>query len=295
MRILLTGATGQVGRTLLPILTKDHDVIAPGRDVLDLGKSGAVRNVMRDVKPEVVINSGAWTAVDLAESRETEATAVNAGAVAILGEEAKNTGARIIHFSTDYVFDGEKQGPYAETDTPNPMSAYGRGKLAGEQALVASGANYVILRLSWVYATEGQNFAKTILRLAQERDTLSIVADQIGAPTPASLAAEVTCLLLTRKDVSGIFHLSPAGATSWHGYAQFLLTEAQKRGMAFKTGPEALVAIPSADYKQAARRPKNSILDTALLRQALGIKLPDWRQGVVSLLDLIAAGNNNAL
>ncbi len=294
MRILLTGATGQLGRTLLPLLASDHEVIAPGRDMLDLSNLAQVRAIMRDVRPEVVINPGAWTAVDLAESKEREATEVNAGAVAVLGAEAKSIGARLIHFSTDYVFDGEKQDPYVETDTPNPVSAYGRSKLAGERALAASGADHVTLRLSWVYATEGQNFAKTILRLAKERDTLSIVADQIGAPTPASLAAEVTCLLLTRKDVSGIFHLSPAGATSWHGYAQFLLTEAEKRGMAFKTGPMALVAIPSADYKQAARRPKNSVMETARLRQALGITLPDWHAGVVSLLDTIAAGNKNA-
>lgn len=282
-RILLTGGTGQVGWELQRTLVCLGEVRAPARQALDLGNPDSIRQVVRDWRPDVIVNPAAHTAVDKAESEAELATAINATAPGILAEEAARLGALLVHYSTDYVFDGSKAAPYVEDDVANPQNVYGRTKWAGEQAVRAANPKHLILRTSWVYGRRGGNFLLTMQRLMRERPELKIVADQIGAPTWSRLIAEASGQILAqclgptmRADFApwGTYHLTCGGETSWHGFAQVI---AELSGVE----PAAkLTAIPSSDYPTPARRPANSRLSNDKLAATFGLSLPDWRQAL---------------
>lgn len=291
MKILLTGKNGQVGFELQRSLAVLGEVCAIGSADCDLVDEAALRRWVRDVAPDVIVNPAAYTAVDRAESEPALASAVNARAPVILAEEAVRLGALLIHFSTDYVFDGHKAGAYEETDVPNPQSVYGATKLAGEQAIQASGARHLILRTSWVVGAHGGNFAKTMLRLAADRDALNVVADQWGAPTSAALLADVTAHLLRQagRDEKetfpyGLYHVTAGGQTNWHDYARHVIARARAAGRSVRVAQEAIRPISTAAYPTPARRPANSCLSTTRLRETFGLCLPDWRQGVDHVL-----------
>jgi dTDP-4-dehydrorhamnose reductase len=283
MKILLTGCAGQLGRELKRSLACLGEVVACDRRRLDLAQADCLRAAVREIAPTVIVNAAAYTAVDKAEAEPAAAEAINAVAPGILAGEAKRLGALLIHYSTDYVFDGKKATPYAEDDTPTPLSAYGRSKLAGERAIAASGARHLIFRTSWVYGLHGANFMKTMLRLGGERDELRVVADQVGAPTWTRHLADVTALLLARKELpDGLYHLTAAGATSWHGYAEAIFAEAQRTGLIEKS--PVVHRIASADYPLPAPRPANSRLACSRFTQDFGLALPDWRSGLIDCL-----------
>lgn len=291
MNILLTGKDGQVGFALRHALAQLGTLTAVGRADCDLADADAVRALVRRVQPDVVVNAAAYTAVDRAETERDPAWAVNAAAPGVLGEEAARLGALVVQYSTDYVFDGTKEGAYTEDDVPAPLGVYGASKLAGERALAAANPRHLVLRTSWVLGVHGENFAKTMLRLARERDALRVVADQCGAPTPAALLADVTARLLRQHARAGgqpfpygTYHVASSGATSWHGYAQYVLAAALAAGHALNTTPERVLPVTTADYPTAARRPANSRLDTTRLRQTFGLVLPSWQQGVDEVL-----------
>ena len=283
MRILLTGAAGQLGRELKRSLACLGDVIARDRLQLDLARADTLRAAVRTAAPAVIVNAAAYTAVDKAETEPTVADAINALAPAILAEEAKRLGALLIHYSTDYVFDGSKASAYTEDDIPAPLAAYGHSKLAGELAIAASGCRHLIFRTSWVYGLHGVNFLKTMLRLGQERDELRVVDDQFGAPTWTRHLADVTALILARREVpNGLYHLAGAGETSWHGYAEAIFAEAQRAGLMDKA--PVVHRIASANYPLPAPRPANSRLDCAKFRRDFDLALPDWRTGLIDCL-----------
>jgi dTDP-4-dehydrorhamnose reductase len=296
MKILLLGKDGQVGwelqRTLAPLGT----LVACGRDEANLEDLDGLRGLIAHHRPDVIVNAAAYTAVDKAESEPDKARAVNAHAVGMLAQQAADTGAWLIHYSTDYVFDGEKTAPYVEDDPTGPLSVYGRTKLEGEQLIRQSGARHLIFRTSWVYATRGGNFAKTMLRLAHEKDTLSVVDDQHGAPTSAALIADISALALYRvaripdaEPLAGTYHLAAAGTTSWHEYAKYVLELARAAGAGLKAGPDDVKPIPTAAYPVPATRPKNSQLDTAKLVRSFDLRLPEWQYHVRRLVDTLAA------
>jgi dTDP-4-dehydrorhamnose reductase len=279
VRILLTGKSGQVGWELERALSPLGEVASFDRAALDLTRPDEIRARVREVRPEAIVNAAAYTAVDRAESEAELARAVNAVAPEVLAEEARRIGAFLVHYSTDYVFDGEKSEPYTEADAPNPINAYGRTKLEGERAIEASGCRHLTLRTSWVYGTRGQNFLLTMLRLARERSELRIVEDQIGGPTWCREMARATVALLARPDLAvsgraGRYHLSAAGCTSWFGFAQAIFAS---RELA-RLGVEAprLEAIPSSAYPTPARRPRNSRLDCSRLASEAGVRLARW-------------------
>jgi len=294
MKILLTGKNGQLGFELQRALSPLGEVIALGHRECDLADPAQLRSVIAAVAPGIIVNAAAFTAVDQAESEPALAEAVNGLAPGILGEEAAKRDALVVHYSTDYVFDGRKAGAYSEADTPNPLNVYGRSKLAGERALIARHAKHLILRTSWVFGAHGGNFAKTMLRLAMERDSLRVVADQTGAPTSAALIADVTAQILgqylhpcrpARAEFAyGLYHLAASGRTTWYEYARTVLEIAQAAGCPLRVAPEAIEPIPAADYPTRAARPANSCLDTTKLKRAFGLHLPDWRQGLEHMM-----------
>jgi dTDP-4-dehydrorhamnose reductase len=296
--ILLTGKTGQVGSELHRLLPKLGEVLAPGRKDLDLLDPAQIRRVMQQAKPQWIVNAAGYTAVDAAESDQANALAINAEGPRLLALEAKKNGAALVHFSTDYVFEGLKKVPYLETDPTNPINAYGRSKLAGEQAIRDSGAIHLIFRTSWLYATHGRNFLLTVLRLATERQELKIVDDQIGAPTcAADVAAATTTILaalmagaksqLISPDVSGTYHMTAAGQTTWYEFANAILDEAARAPrnlpwLASATNGRPLLAarvlpISTEEFRSPARRPAYSVLSNARLNEAFGVALPAWR------------------
>lgn len=295
LRILLLGKDGQVGTSLQPRLARLGDVSAHNRTTCDLGNAEQLRTVVRATRPALIVNAAAYTAVDKAETDADLCHKINAEAPAILAEEAKTLGAGLIHYSTDYVFDGTKAAAYAENDPPSPLSVYGRSKLAGDRAIASTLTDYSILRVSWVYSATGRNFAKTILKLASERDELRIVADQFGAPTSADLIADVTAEIIARYLTSpdrenaaparGLFNVAPAGRTSWHHYAVELVREAKRQGWPLRLAEDRIASIPMEDYPTPAARPRNSLLDTAKLRHLLGSEPPQWQ---TPLRDFIA-------
>lgn len=293
MRILLTGRNGQVGFELQRALAPLGEVLAFDRAGLDLTDETAIRARLRDLRPDAIVNPAAYTAVDRAETDSETAEAINAVAPGVLGEEAERLGALVIHYSTDYVFDGQATGFQREADPTGPQGVYGRTKLAGEQALARTGARHLIFRTSWVFGAHGANFLKTMLRLAAEREALSVVADQIGAPTAASLIADVTAHVLRqalREPASvpdGVYHLAAAGETSWHAYASHVIAGARAAGRPLRVAEDAIRPIPAADYPTPARRPANSRLDTEKLRNTFGLVLPHWRDGVDHVLQQI--------
>ncbi len=280
MKILLTGANGQVGYELERSLQGLGEVVAPRRGELDLSDLDQVRAVVRAVRPQLIVNPAAYTAVDLAETERELARRINVDAPALLAQEGKLLGAAMVHYSTDYVFDGSKATPYVETDTPNPLNVYGQTKLDGERAIADSGIDHLILRTSWVYGTRGKNFLLTMLRLGAERDELRVVGDQHGAPTWSRTIADTTALILAQARVggapwwqtnSGIYHLSSQGATTWCGFTEAILAEA---GLACRVTP-----IASSEYPVAATRPMNSLMSSDKL-MARFAALPDWRQAL---------------
>ena len=287
MKILLLGMDGQVGRAAQQVLPRLGELVAFGRDVADLERPETLGPLIDRERPDVIVNAAAYTAVDLAEDERARAWTINAGAVGAIGEAAKKNNALVVHYSTDYVFDGQASGPYGETSPTNPLSVYGASKLAGEVLLRDSGARHIILRTSWVYAPVGKNFPLTILRLSKEREALTVVADQHGAPTPAGLIAEVTAQVIG-KPVDGLYHLAPQGETSWHGFAHLLITEANAAGASLKLKPEGIGAIPAAEYPTKAVRPTNSRLDTTKLQSTFGLTLPPWQDGVRQMISTLA-------
>ncbi|MEW6164430.1 MAG: dTDP-4-dehydrorhamnose reductase [Pseudomonadota bacterium] len=283
-RILLTGINGQVGWELRRALQPLGEVIAADRARCDLADPDALRAVLREARPAIIVNPAAYTAVDQAESEADRAMAINATAPGILATEAKRLDALLVHFSTDYVFDGAKVVPYTEDDPTAPLGAYGRSKLAGEHAIAASGCRHLIFRTCWVYGARGRNFLLTMLRLARERDELRVVDDQHGAPTWSRMIAETTALALARHtDQQGIYHLAAAGETSWHGFAERIVTAARQRGLLTKAIPVRRIA--TADFPTPARRPANSRLDCGRLAQDFGLSLPDWGRQLELCMD----------
>lgn len=275
-RILLTGSNGQVGWELQRTLQPLGEVIAVDRTQFDLAHPDRIRAVVRKTRPAIIVNAAAYTAVDKAESEAELAMAINGIAPGILAAEAKHLDALLVHYSTDYVFAGDKAMPYAEDDLTGPLSSYGRSKLAGEQAIQAAGCRHLIFRTCWVYGLRGHNFLRTMLRLAGERDELRVVADQHGAPTWSRMIAEATALALARHaGQHGIYHLAAAGTATWHDFATALLARAYAFGILAAT-PEVR-RITTADFPTPARRPANSLLSCERLRQDFGIVLPDWQ------------------
>ncbi|MBI3728806.1 MAG: dTDP-4-dehydrorhamnose reductase [Burkholderiales bacterium] len=293
MRILLTGTSGQLGHALLSRLPATAIVHAPQRAELDLGNTTQLRQCITDFKPDLIINPAAYTAVDLAESEAEKAHAINATAPAIMAEEARKLGAGLIHYSTDYVFAGDKADAggnwqaYVETDATGPLNVYGKTKLAGEQAIIASGCQHLILRTSWVYSNFGKNFFLTMLKLARERDQLRVVNDQWGTPNSADWLATTTCEILAQlqqskdavnrwRELGGVYHLSAAGATNWFAFATAIIELADQQNKLGKPAPQ-ISGIPASEYPVPARRPHNSLLSTEKLQAAFGLSIADWR------------------
>ena len=295
MKILLFGRGGQVGWELQRSLSTLGELVALDFDAAhnpdglcgDFSDLNGLAETVRRVKPDVIVNSAAHTAVDKAESEPDFARTLNALAPGVLATEASKLGAWLVHYSTDYVFDGSGSQPWREGDATGPLSVYGRTKLEGEQR-VATNPKHLTLRTSWVYATRGGNFAKTMLRLAGERDSLSVINDQFGAPTSAELLADVTAHALRaaieKPELAGLYHCVAGGETSWHGYAQFVLGQAQALGAVLKAGPGQVTATSTASYPTPAQRPLNSRLNTQKLQTTFGLTLPHWQQGVARML-----------
>lgn len=282
MKILLTGRNGQVGWELERALAPLGEIVATDRSTLDLSDPDAIRRVVREVKPEIIVNAAAYTAVDKAESEPELAMRINGFAPGVLAEEAKRLGALLVHYSTDYVFDGEKVAPYVEEDTTNPINVYGKSKLGGEKAIQASTCRHLILRTSWVYGPRGHNFLLSILRAARERPQLRVVADQVGAPTSSDSIARTSARLLRLQARGNValdrctLHVSARGETSWYAFAETIL-EREKIGT-------AVVPISAKEYSSAARRPKNSLLSNDKLRTITGEVLPDWSDDLDAVL-----------
>ena len=292
MKLLILGRDGQVGTALTHILAPLGAIAAYGRQGADFSHPDDLEGVVKREQPDVIVNAAAHTAVDKAESEPDLARLVNTDGPAVLARAAAETGAWLIHYSTDYVFDGSGTTPRVETDPTGPLSVYGVTKRAGEEAIVASGAKYLIFRTSWVHAPGGNNFIAKMLSLAQSRDELKVIDDQHGAPTSARLIAEVTRRAIEqiandRPIPSGIYHLVASGETTWNGYARFAIAEALKRGVPLKATPERVLPVPTSAFPTPARRPLNSRLSTLKLRDALDIDLPDWRDDAMGTLDTI--------
>jgi dTDP-4-dehydrorhamnose reductase len=292
--ILVTGTNGQVGFELQRALAPLGKVAAVTRAEMDLANEASILSVLEEHKPSIIVNPAAYTAVDRAESEKEQAMAVNAVAPGVLARWAADHGAHLVHYSTDYVFDGTKTDAYVEADPVNPQSVYGESKWLGEEAVRSSGARHIILRTSWVYGHHGNNFLKTILRLAQERSSLNIVADQVGAPTSAVLIADVTRRVVEfvsgpeAPDVSGTYHMSAQGNTSWHGYAAHIVREASARNFTLALELDALKPISTAEYPTPAKRPQNSRLNCMKLMDCFDLHLPAWQEGVNDVMERLA-------
>ena len=293
MKILLLGKNGQVGWELQRALAPLGDVIAldfdsPGPLRADFSEPESLAATVRAVAPQIIVNAAAHTAVDTAESEPDFARALNATSPAVLAREAAALGAWLMHYSTDYVFDGSGITPWVEDSPTGPLSVYGATKLEAEQAIRASGCRHLIFRTSWVYAARGGNFAKTMLKLAKERDKLTVIDDQIGSPTGADLLADLTAHALraaiARPELAGTYHAVAAGETSWHGYARHVIEFARAAGQPIKVAPENIVAVPTSAFPTPAKRPGNSRMNTEKLRDAFGLVLPSWQAGVERML-----------
>jgi dTDP-4-dehydrorhamnose reductase len=298
MQILLFGKGGQVGWELQRSLASLGELIALDIDSRqqcgDFTRLDNIAQTVRDIAPDVIVNAAAYTAVDKAESEPELVRTINALAPGILAREARKLGSWLIHYSTDYVFDGSGGKPWVETDPTGPLNVYGSTKLEGEEAIRASGCHHLIFRTSWVYAARGGNFARTMLRLAQERERLTVVDDQIGAPTGADLLADVTAhairTALQQPELSGLYHLVTGGETSWHGYACFVLNLARQAGIELKVAAENVIPVPTSAFPLPARRPLNSRLNASKLQTAFDVHLPLWQDGVAHMLTEILAG-----
>lgn len=295
MKILLLGKNGQVGWELQRSLAPLGEVLALDRNSTshcgDLSNLEGLADTVRVFRPDVVVNAAAYTAVDKAESDQSTANLINALAPEVLARACAAIGAYLVHFSTDYVFDGAGQKPWLESDATGPLNVYGHSKLAGEKGIAKQGAKHVIFRTSWVYGTEGGNFAKTMLRLAQEREKMAVINDQFGAPTGAALLADITALCLQRIQpeqhepyLSGIYHLAAAGETTWHAYAKYVLQQAQSLKPSLKYTVKEVAAVATTEFQTPAARPLNSRLNCSQLENALQLKLPAWQTGVDAML-----------
>ena len=283
--ILVTGAEGQVGWEARRAFAPLGRIVAVDKGQVDLAHEKGIRELVRSTRPSVIVNAAGYTAVDRAESERDAALAVNAHAPQVIAEEAARVGAVVVHYSTDYVFDGSKSAPYVESDEPAPLNVYGESKLAGDRALAASGAAHLVFRTSWVYAARGHNFLRTMLRLARERETLRIVADQTGAPTPARLVAEVSAQIVGRylgddgvalpKERWGLYNLVTRGSTTWHAFAQRILG-LDPRQSAHRC--REVVPVSTAEYQTSARRPQRSLLDVSKLERTFGLRMPGWEE-----------------
>lgn len=295
MKILLFGKTGQLGWALQRALAPLGEIIAPGHDDVDLEDLPRVRKAIQDAKAAVVVNAAAYTAVDKAETDVRRAERLNAEAVDVMAEECARCGAWLVHYSTDYVFDGTQTRPYREDDAANPLSVYGRTKLAGEEAIRARNPGHLIFRTSWLFSAWGGNFAKTILRRAREGDEIRIVADQHGAPTSTELVADVTALALYHirsgghYALAGTYHVAARGETTWYDYARYVLEEARQHGFELKAGADRVRAVATEDYPLAAARPRNSRLDTDKLETTFNLNLPDWHAHVARVVAELGA------
>jgi dTDP-4-dehydrorhamnose reductase len=301
MKILLLGKDGQVGWQLQRSLAPHGEVVACGRDRCDLADLEQIRSIVREIRPAILVNAAAYTAVDRAETESDLAWRINAEAPGVLATEAATLDALLVHYSTDYVFDGSKASPYLETDPTAPLNAYGRSKLAGEEAIRAAGGRSLIFRTSWVFGARGQNFIKTILRLAREKDTLNVVADQVGSPTPAALIATVTGIILAmiahgqglKKGESRLYHLTASRPVSWCDFARTVVDLAgQSPGFDLRLKPEAINPIATSEYPTPARRPANSRLDCSKLENDFGLWMPDWQPYLERMLQLLALKQN---
>jgi dTDP-4-dehydrorhamnose reductase len=311
-RILVTGKNGQVGADLASLLPRLGEVVALNRQQLDLRNLNDIRRTIQELRPQLIVNAAAYTAVDEAENDQAAAHAINADAPAVIAEEARKIGAALVHYSTDYVFDGLKRLPYEETDTPHPINVYGETKLGGERAIQESGALHLIFRTEWIYATRGRNFLMTILRLATQRQELRIVVDQIGAPTSSREIARATVEILSQliyregglgslSAVGGIYHMSAAGETSWYEFAKSILDEvscapqglpwvvAATNGMPLVT--QRVIPITTEAYPTPARRPAYSVLSTERIYRSFGVRIPTWRKQLRSAFTADASGD----
>ena len=292
MRILLFGKGGQVGWELQRSFAPFGELISVDSDSPDLCGNftdlAGIAQTIRTVAPDIIVNAAAHTAVDKAESEPERARLINAQAPGVLASEAKRSGAWLVHYSTDYVFDGSGTAPWTETSPTGPLNVYGKTKLEGEESIRASGCNHLIFRTSWVYAARGGNFAKTMLRLAKERDRLTVINDQIGAPTGADLLADVTAhavrAVVSNPQLGGLYHLVAGGKISWHGYACYVIELARKAGIELKVAPDAIDPVPSSAFATAATRPHNSLLDTRHLQNTFQLTLPPWQAGVARMI-----------
>ncbi|MFA7669302.1 MAG: dTDP-4-dehydrorhamnose reductase [Burkholderiaceae bacterium] len=294
MRILLFGKGGQLGWELQRSLAPLGELIALGTNdqpCADFTRPSDVAATVRALAPDVIVNAAAYTAVDKAETDTQNAMAVNAITPGVLAEAAAGLGAWLVHYSTDYVFDGGGATPWREGDATAPLNEYGRSKLAGEENIRAAGGRHLIFRTSWVYAARGGNFAKTMLKLAQERDALKVIDDQYGAPTGAELLADISAhalrAALQQPELAGTYHAAPAGVTTWHGYASHVIAQARAAGLPLKVSDDAIQAVPTCAFPTPAQRPANSRLNTHKLRSAFGLHLPDWQAGVDRMLSEI--------
>lgn len=286
-KILLLGKNGQVGWELQRALAPLGSLVAHDRSTCDLSDIEGLSAIIEQAKPDVIVNAAAYTSVDRAEADSSTAFKINTEAVGAAAKLAAKLQALLVHYSTDYVFDGAKDNAYIESDAINPLSVYGRSKVLGERAILESGCEHLIFRTSWVFAARGANFAKTMLRLASEREELRVVADQWGAPTSAELIADITSHaireMLSHRAQGGLYHLAAGGDTSWHGYANYVFEQAQLLGAQLKTS--TAISIPAAEYPLPAPRPSNSRLNTAKLQSTFGVVLPDWRYHVRRMLE----------
>jgi dTDP-4-dehydrorhamnose reductase len=297
LKILILGGNGQVGTELKVSLACQGEILAPSRAGLDLNAGQALESYLQTHRPEVIVNAAAYTAVDQAERQADEAMRLNAQLPARLAAWAKAAGALLIHFSSDYVYDGTKTSPYREDDPPAPLNQYGRSKLAGDEAVMHSGADYIILRTSWVYSRRGRNFVRTVLRLAQTRTEMRVVADQTGAPTSASLLAGVVSLVLERLgqisdrvNLSGVYHICPQGGLSWWELACYIVEQAERLGGIFKLDVSRIASCSSHEYPTPALRPASSRLDCAKIENVFAVSLPAWRYHLDILLQELAQG-----
>ena len=293
MKILLLGKNGQLGWELQRSLAPLGELVALDRHSTDfcgdLSNLQGLASTVQEVRPDLIVNAAAHTAVDKAEGESALARLINASAPSLLAQEAQKLGAWLVHYSTDYVFDGSGSQPWQETDTPAPLSVYGQSKLEGERLIAANCSKHLIFRTSWVYAARGGNFAKTMLRLAQERERLTVIDDQWGAPTGAELLADVSAhairSVLTQPEKAGLYHLSAGGETTWHGYAKHVLAQAVRAQAAIKIIAKEVAPVPTSAFPTPAKRPHNSRLNTAKLQAVFDLTLPPWQQGVDRMLE----------
>ena len=290
-KIIVTGKNGQVGHALVEAFSSSCELFAFDSSTLDLSDAAQIRDRIQLIRPDIIINAAAYTAVDRAETDEVEAFLVNAHGPEVIGEEAAKIGAVVIHFSSDYVFDGKKEGPYVESDKTNPLGIYGASKLQGEKLLLEACPQSIILRTSWVVSSHGANFAKTMLKLASERETLNVVADQFGVPTPAKLLAKAATALvgkLAEGDRStfpfGCYHFAPSGETNWCDYARFVVEESIKLGAQLRLTADKIRSIRTEEYQTPAKRPQNSRLNCDLFKETYGFTFPSWEAGILDIL-----------